>query len=793
MSSFAGRRAAHAQTQAPSSGERPYRGSAPFAEENASYFFGREPDRARVTEMLYEHRLAVLHGPSGAGKSSLLRAGIAGKLLAEARSRYAEGRSGLLVPIVFSAWASDPRVALKRSIRAVLESFRHRLASELPAGSLKDAIQAAAQLLRGELLIVLDQFEEYFLELNAAREHRLPAWDLARILKRTDGAARWLVCIRSEALGELDRFGGRLPALIDTQTSIAHLDRTAGREAIEAPIARWNELHSQRARQVSIDSGLIEAVLAGIALREAAPQGTSAGEAPPTVQALGERIQAPYLQIVMARLWDAELNSESRALRLETLERLGGTRGILAEHLNAAMATLTPHEQSTAARALRPLVTLSNAGVSQLAEYAELPEEDVRPVLEGLAREPRILRPIEGDAGYAIYNEALAQPILRWCKRWDSRLRGRGALKRVLATAGATACILAAIALVHGFSGLELATLDARFSVRGAQRPPANLVLVKIDDASLRGLNREWPLPRRIDAEAIERIGEQHPRVIAYDVDFSGHNEPFKESEALLEAISGSAPRVVLAASEPSPQGATDILGGAANLREVGAGVGFSGFPTDLGGAIRRPLYFADGLRSFAVVAAETAGARPVPPHDFAHAWIDYYGPSETIGSVSFFDLLRRRLPPDLLRGKVVVVGVTSLAAGDYHYVSGPNRPFVSGAEIQATAIENVLRGLPLRDAPGWLTLLAIAVFVLVSAIAGLRLRLRAMLAIALVLALAWLLAAQLAFDGGRVLAVVYPVGALLIGTLMAALVGFTSSSLRRGGGGTGCGAGTRL
>ncbi len=777
MTRFASPRAA----QAPSSGERPYRGSAPFTEEDASYFFGREPDRARMTEMLYEHRLAVLHGPSGAGKSSLLQAGVAGKLLAEARSRYAEGRSGLLVPIVFSAWALDPRVALERSIRAVLESFRHGLASELPGGSLEDAIQAAAPLLRGELLIVLDQFEEYFLELHAAREHRLPAWELERIVERTGGATRWLVCIRSEALGELDRFGGRLPALIDTQTSIAHLDRTAAREAIEAPVARWNELHSQRARQVSIDSGLIEAVLAGVALREPEPQRTSTDEAPPAVQALGECFQAPYLQIVMTRLWDAELNSGSQVLRLETLERLAGTRGILAKHLDTAMATLTPHEQSTAARALRPLVTLSNASASQLAEYAELPEEDVRPVLEGLARELRILRPIEGDAGYAIYNEALAQPILRWCKRWDSRLRGRGALRRVLATAGATACILAAIALVHGFSGLELATLDARFSIRGKQRPPANLVLVKIDDASLRSLNREWPLPRRIDAEAIEKIDEQHPKVIAYDVDFSGHNEPIKESEALLEAISGAAPRVVLAASEPSPQGATDILGGAANLREVGAWVGFSGFPTDLGGAIRRPLYLADGLRSFAVVAAETASGRRVSPQDFGRAWIDYYGPAETIGSLSFFDVLRGRLPRDFLRGKIIVVGVTSPAAGDYHFVSGPGRPAMSGAEIQATAIENVLRGLPLRDAPVWLTLLAIAAFVLLPALAGLRFSLPVTLALALGVALLWILAAQLAFERGSVLAVVYPVGALLIATLMVGLVGFTSSTLRKG------------
>ena len=43
------------------------------------------------------------------------------------------------------------------------------------------------------------------------------------------------------------------------------------------------------------------------------------------------RIETPYLQLVMQRLWDEERSAGSRTLRLETLERLGGAEQIVRD------------------------------------------------------------------------------------------------------------------------------------------------------------------------------------------------------------------------------------------------------------------------------------------------------------------------------------------------------------------------------------------------------------------------------------------------------------------------------
>jgi CHASE2 domain-containing sensor protein len=57
----------------------------------------------------------------------------------------------------------------------------------------------------------------------------------------------------------------------------------------------------------------------------------------------------------------------------------------------------------------------------------------------------------------------------------------------------------------HLLARTELQSIDARFSIRGAEHPPANIVLVQIDNATLQQLQREhkrsqFPFPRKYDA-----------------------------------------------------------------------------------------------------------------------------------------------------------------------------------------------------------------------------------------------------------------------------------------------------
>src|SRR5207237_8508287 len=125
----------------------PFKGLAAFQDTklDALLFYGRERDREVVVANLLASRLTVLYGASGVGKTSLLRAAVAHSLRAIHDAAV----------VVFSAWAGDPRSGLAAAIEeaAGIESD----------GTLAERLRAASDAVGGDVYVILDQFEEYFL------------------------------------------------------------------------------------------------------------------------------------------------------------------------------------------------------------------------------------------------------------------------------------------------------------------------------------------------------------------------------------------------------------------------------------------------------------------------------------------------------------------------------------------------------------------------------------------------------------------------------------------------------
>ena len=416
------------------------------------------------------------------------------------------------------------------------------------------------------------------------------------------------------------------------------------------------------------------------------------------------------------------------------------------------------------------LVTPSGAKVphsaADLAAYADVPEEQAIALVERLTRRERLLTALDGQR-YQLSHDALAAPVLRWRERLRARLRRRRERRRLLAVMGFVAVLLALVTLVRGLDPLELATVDARFELRGAQLAPRDVVLVTIDEASLAKLGSDWPVPRRVSGDAIDWIGEGRPRVIAYDIDFDGGRP---DDRSLAEAIYGAQRRVVLATDVTAPGGRVKLLGGDEVLRSIGARPGYAAFATDLGGVIRHPLYAVDGVKSFAVAAAEVATGRSVAPDGVEDAWIDYYGPAGTLRSVPFWKVARQQVPRSLFRDKIVVVGVTHPAI-DRHPVWGVHQRDMAGVEIQATAIDTVLRGLPLRSPDVVWSVLLVVAFALLPPLLSARRSSATTLVAVLALAALYLVAAEIAFEHGLVLPVVMPLAALLLASFAVLLL----------------------
>jgi adenylate cyclase len=342
-----------------------------------------------------------------------------------------------------------------------------------------------------------------------------------------------------------------------------------------------------------------------------------------------------------------------------------------------------------------------------------------------------------------------------------------------LVAAGAAAVTLAAYA-THVLRGADLSTVDTRFVVRGRRAAPRSIVIVAIDAATFQALNTEWPFPRAMHAQVIDRIAAQDPAAIAYDVQFSesspGSPRASQADEvALLEAIDHAHGATVFATTETDAQGNTRFLGsteGSTLLREVGSRAASGLFPDDsAGGVIRQMQYAIGGLPTLAVAAVEVATHRRVRPSTFAggHDWIDFAGPGGTFRTVSFADVYRGDVPPGLFRHRIVVVGPTAPSLQDLH--ATPTDALMSGAELQANAIATVLNGMDLATVPGWVNIALIVILAAAVPLVSLRAGPRAATAAALGLGAAFAGAAQIAFDDGAIVSIVYPLGGLVLST----------------------------
>jgi adenylate cyclase len=333
--------------------------------------------------------------------------------------------------------------------------------------------------------------------------------------------------------------------------------------------------------------------------------------------------------------------------------------------------------------------------------------------------------------------------------------------RRLGVAAAALAAILIALAVPAGgvTDRLEGLAQDKRFTIRGAE-PTDDVVVVAIDAEDITALER-WPIDRRWHARAVDALRRAKVRAIAYDVQFT-EPSPDEESDLALYDAVARAPGTVLSTTEVLEDGDTLVLGGDAMLKPARARAANTNTPVDIGAVVRRTFHSIDGLETFAVAAAEAATKQQVRPFD--SALIDYHGPPGTVPTYRFIDLVKGRLDPAKLRGKVVVVGASAPSLQDLHPVPTIDDGLMPGPEVQANAISTVLRGFPLREAPWWVDVLAVVLLGLVVPLVSLRLRARWSIVVGLAALALWLVFAQLAFDRGTVVAVVPPLVALFVG-----------------------------
>ena len=396
----------------------PYVGLQPFLEEHREYFFGRERDQRIIIANVLASPLTIFYGSSGVGKSSVLMAGVVPQLRRD-RPR--------IPVVVFREWVGDDfRQRLARACIAAVGNCvanAHLPAEDLP---LDELLRACSETARETVLVILDQFEEYFLYHEKSNAPTSFEAELARAINREDVDVGFLIALREDSLAKLDRFQERIPNLLSNRLRLRHLDTDGAAEAIRRPLEVWNRKNAS-VTPVSVDDDLVSALIEQVRAGRVSV-GRQSGAA--TLGNEDGLVEAPFLQLVLTRMWSQEMAEKSCKLRRVTFDRLGGAQEIVRSHLGAVMSQLDETSQAVCATFFDRLVTPSGGKVAcardDLAGWAGPLREHVPKVLHALS-EQRILRTTASAIDqpeatyYEIYHDVLAAALVDWRNRYVER------------------------------------------------------------------------------------------------------------------------------------------------------------------------------------------------------------------------------------------------------------------------------------------------------------------------------------------------------------------------------------
>ena len=269
----------------------------------------------------------------------------------------------------------------------------------------------------------------------------------------------------------------------------------------------------------------------------------------------------------------------------------------------------------------------------------------------------------------------------------------RGVREPVLSAAAVWA-VAALLIATHAAAPLQRWTADALVRLVAASPLPAppgipDVALVALDPQSLRAIP-DWPWPRRIYAEAIERLDAAGAKAIAIDIDFSTPRDAGDDA-VLTEAVRSSG-AVVLATFRQQ-----QLLPGGGELEianlpfpaleRSAAALGSVLMPLDPDGVVRRAPRGSEiagrPLGSLAAAALAVAQRTPVEVK-LGFFEIDYRRAYPAPPVVSMIDLLEGRFDSRDVAGRVVMIGATAAEFQDlWSTPLGPIRP---GVWIQALA-----------------------------------------------------------------------------------------------------------
>ncbi|NER21390.1 MAG: adenylate/guanylate cyclase domain-containing protein [Symploca sp. SIO1B1] len=293
-------------------------------------------------------------------------------------------------------------------------------------------------------------------------------------------------------------------------------------------------------------------------------------------------------------------------------------------------------------------------------------------------------------------------------------------------TAPSVTATVIALRLCGWLQPWEQTTLDQYFRWRPPEPIDDRIVIVGIDEADLKKA-KQWPISDSQLAQLLKQIKAQQPRAIGLDLyrDF-----PVEPGHAELVEVFNNTPNLIgielineedsSAAVAPPP--VLEELGqvGLNNVSEDGDGKLRRGYLYRLKGDQILPslsLFLADLYLQEQDIFPEPTEAdpqvfrwgkavfRPLKSNEGGYANVDngdyqillnYRGPAGSFTTVSMSEVLEEKIPTELMRDRIVLIGATASSLNDFLYtpyssthITTPER--TAGVEVHANIISHIL------------------------------------------------------------------------------------------------------
>ncbi|MDI6785996.1 MAG: adenylate/guanylate cyclase domain-containing protein [bacterium] len=300
---------------------------------------------------------------------------------------------------------------------------------------------------------------------------------------------------------------------------------------------------------------------------------------------------------------------------------------------------------------------------------------------------------------------------------------------------------------IYIFEDFEFKTLDLRFKLRGKVHPIkkkevifGDIIIVDIDEKSLKRLGKFYGWPRSYHAKAINFISSGKPKAIGFDILFSERDKDIFQDIALCKATKSAGNVIHSIALSVSEDEVVDVVDSRRerlfdkfsyslskekkntllknnyaslpilSLMEVSSGLGYFNIMPNYDGITRDvclvSTYKGKVYPCFALEIARVAlGIKKkdvevfsgeyvkfkdikIPIDKEGRMLVNYTGPAYSFQYIPYYWVLEKRVPKEIFEDKIILFGTS--AAGLMDLRSTPFSRSFPGVEIHANIIHNI-------------------------------------------------------------------------------------------------------